>query len=129
MIVNSPSFESHEYLRDTLSLTYKECTSCTTGTELTCIKCGLWRCHWMAEQIKSKLSASRQIQSSDEVENDKQDRYLRTNVIDVFGKKTESICDYLRCRHKFSEHGFISKCQCKHPSKSAAGAYLLLHHN
>ena len=75
---------------------------------------------------KSKLSASSQ--SSDEVENDKQ--YLRTNVIDVFGKETEPICDYLRCHHKFSEHGLrISKCQCKHPRNSAAGAYLLLHHN
>jgi len=128
MILDSPSFKSHEYLRDTLSLTYKECTSCTTRTELTCIKCGLcWSCHWMAEQIdKSKLSASSH--SSDEVENDKQ--YLRTNVIDVFGKETEPICDYLRCHHKFSEHGLrISKCQCKHPSNTAAGAYFLSHHN
>jgi hypothetical protein len=80
----------------------------------------------MAEQMdKSKLSASSQ--SSDEVENDKQ--YLRTNVIDVFGKETEPICDYLRCHHKFSEHGLILKCQCKHPRNSAAGTYFLLHHN
>jgi hypothetical protein len=85
----------------------------------------------MAEQMdKNKLSASSQIESSDEVENDKQDQYLRTNVIDVFGKETEPICDYLRCHHKFSEHGLrISKCQCKHPRNSAAGAYFLLHHN
>jgi len=49
----------------------------------------------MAEQMdKSKLSASRQIESSDEVENDKQDQYLRMNVIDVFGKEIEPICDY-----------------------------------
>jgi hypothetical protein len=91
----------------------------------------------MVEQMdKSKSSASTQIQSSaDEVEDDKQqknildkqDQYLRTNVIDVFGKETEPICDYLRCHHKFSEHGIrISKCQCKHPRNSAAGAYLLL---
>jgi hypothetical protein len=140
MILNSPSFESHEYLRDTLSLTYKECKSCTTRTQLTCIKYGLcWSCHWMVEQMdKSKLSASSQIQSStDGGENnkqqkyilDKQDQYLRTNVIDVFGKQTEPICDYLRCHHKFSEHGLICKCHCKHPSNSAAGAYFLLHHN
>jgi hypothetical protein len=83
----------------------------------------------MVEQMdKSKLSANRQIESSDEVENDKQDGYLRTNVIDVFGKEIEPICDYLRCRHKFSEHGLgISKCQCKHPRNSAAGAFFLLH--
>src|SRR5215469_5016789 len=115
MILDSPSFESHEYLRDTLSLTYKECKSCATRTELTCIKCGLcWSCHWMVEQMdKSKSSASTEIQSSaDEVDDkqqknilDKQDQYLRTNVIDVFGKETEPICDYLRCHHKFSEHG------------------------
>jgi len=94
----------------------------------------------MVEQMdKSKLSVSSLIQSSaDEVENDKQqeyildkqDQYLRTNVIDVFGKETEHICDYLRCHHKFSEHGLrIRKCQCKHPRSSTAGAYLLLHHN
>jgi hypothetical protein len=95
--IDSPSFEPHEYLRDTLSLTYKECKSCTTRTELTCIKCGLcWSCHWLMEQMdKNKLSASSQ--SSDGAE---QDQYLRTNVIDVFGKETEPICDYLRCHHK-----------------------------
>ena len=92
----------------------------------------------MVEQMdKSKLSASSRIQSSaDGAENnkqqeyifDKQDQYLRTNVIDVFGKETEPICDYLRCHHKFSEHGLrIRKCQCKHPRNSAAGAYFLLH--
>jgi hypothetical protein len=83
----------------------------------------------MVEQMdKSKLPASSQIQSSaDGAENilDREDQYLRTNVIDVFGEETEPICDYLRCHHKFSEHG-LSKCQCKHPSNSAAGAYLLL---
>ena len=93
----------------------------------------------MAEQMdKSKSSASSQIQSSaDGAENDKQqeyildkqDEYLRTNVIDVFGKETEPICDYLRCHHKFSEHRLkICKCQCKHPRDSAAGAFLL-HNN
>jgi hypothetical protein len=73
MVLESPS-ESHEYLRDTLSLTYKECKSCTTRTELTCIKCGLcWSYHSMVEQMdKSKLSASSRIQSSaDGAENDK----------------------------------------------------------
>ena len=71
----------------------------------------------MAEQMdKSKLSASSQIQSSaDGAENDKQqeyildkqDQYLGTNAIDVFGKEIERICDY----HKFSEHVKIRKCQ------------------
>jgi hypothetical protein len=69
----------------------------------------------MVEQMdKSKLSASSRIQSSDKQQDilDKQDQYLRTNVIDVFGKETE--------------HGFRIR---KHPSNSAAGAYFLLHHN
>jgi hypothetical protein len=94
----------------------------------------------MVEQTdKSELSASSsRIQSSNEGENDehheyildKRDQYLRTNVIDVFGKETEPICDYLRCHHKFSEHGLrIRRCQCKHPRNSAAGAYFLLHNN
>ena len=87
---------------------------------------------------KSELSASSRVQSSDKVENDKQheyildkkDQYLRMNVIDVFGNETEPICDYLRCRHKFSVHGLRKrKCQCNHPSNSAAGAYFLLHRN
>jgi hypothetical protein len=139
MIVDSPSFEPHEYLRDTLSLTYKGCKSCTTRTELTCIKCGLcWSCHWMVEQMdKSKSSASSQIQSSADIAEDnkqrmyildRQNQYLRTNVIDVFGKETEPICDYLRCHHKFSEHG-LRICQCKHPHNSAAGAYFLVHNS
>jgi hypothetical protein len=88
----------------------------------------------MVEQTgRSELPASSLIKPSDEGENNellgRQDQFLRTNVIDVFGKETEPICDYLRCHHKFSEHGLrIRKCQCKHPSNSAAGAYFLLHH-
>jgi hypothetical protein len=121
----------HEYLRDTLVYRYRECKSCTNRTEFTCIKCGFcWSCHWMVEQTgKSELPASSLIKPSDEGENNeligRQDQFLRTNVIDVFGKETEPICDYLRCHHKFSEHG--RKCQCKHPRNSAAGAYFLLH--
>jgi hypothetical protein len=89
------------------------------------------------QAFKSEISTRSRIQApAHEGGNDKehehvldeQSEYLRTNVIDVFGKETEPICDYLRCRHKFSEHGLrISKCQCKHPRNSAAGAYLLSH--
>jgi hypothetical protein len=89
----------------------------------------------MVEQMdKSKSSASSRIQSSADVaENnkqqeyilDRQNQYLRTNVIDVFGKETEPICEYLRCHHKFSEHSLIRKCQRKHPRNSAAGALFI----
>ena len=84
----------------------------------------------MVEQMDK--SASSQIQSSADKQQknilDRQDQYLRTNVIDVFGKETEPICDYLRCHHKFSEHG-LRISHCKHPRNSAAGTYFLLHHN
>ena len=93
----------------------------------------------MVEQTdKSDLSAGSRIQPSDKGENNeqrkyrpgKQDQYLATSVIDVFGKETEPICDYLRCHHKFSEHGLgMRKCQCKQPRNNAAGAYFLVLHN
>jgi len=81
--------------------------------------------------IQGKLSTLNRIQSYDGKENDeqqemdKQNQYLRRAVIDVFGKETEAICYYLRCHHKFLEHGLIRKCQCKHPRNSAAGTYKL----
>lgn len=79
--------------------------------------------------IQGKLSTLNRIQSYDGKENneqqemDKQNQYLRRAVIDVFGKET--FYDYLRCHHKFLEHGLIRKCQCKHPRNSAAGTYKL----
>jgi hypothetical protein len=88
-------------------------------------------------KMKSELpgSASR-THRSNEGENDElhnkfdKDQYLRTNVIDVFGQETEPLCDYLRCHHKFSEHGLVRrKCKCKHPSNSATGTYFLLLHD
>ena len=86
----------------------------------------------MVEQMdKSKLSASSRIDVAEDNKQqvyilDRQDQYLRTDVIDVFGNETELICDYLRCHHKFSERG-LRICQCKHPRNSAAGTYFLLH--
>jgi hypothetical protein len=75
--------------------------------------------------IRSRIQASAHEAGNDKEHEhvlDKQSQYLRTNVIDVFGKET--ICDYLRCRHKFSEHGLrLRKCQCKHPRNRAAGAF------
>ena len=72
---------SREYLRDTLSLTYKECKSC--ATRITCMKCGhSWSCHWMVEQMNK--SAISQIQSSaDGAENDKPQKSILTNKINI----------------------------------------------
>jgi hypothetical protein len=54
----------------------------------------------MIEQMdKSKLSANSQILSStDGAENDNQDQYLRTNVIDVFGM-ARLVCTSVLTRH------------------------------
>ena len=43
-------------------------------------------------------------------------------IIDVFGKQTEPICTYNRCRHKFSLHGLSTHgCRCKHPRNKTLG--------
>jgi hypothetical protein len=48
---------------------------------------------------------------------------LTAKAVDVFGKQSDPICDYLRCHHKFSVHGLRdSKCRCKHPQNAAIGA-------
>jgi hypothetical protein len=45
---------------------------------------------------------------------------LTAKIVDVFGKESEPICDYLRCHHEFSVHGLTaSKCKCKHPQNAA----------
>ncbi len=71
----------------------------------------------------SKPSGERENSEQHQQPLDEQGQYTRTNVIDVFGKATEPICDYLRCHHKFSEHSLgMHICQCKHPRNSAVGA-------
>src|SRR5919109_2769649 len=46
----------HEYIRDTLTFRYRECESCGTRTELTCIKCGFcYSCHWKKEEVEKQL--------------------------------------------------------------------------
>ena len=46
-------------------------------------------------------------------------------VTDVWGKESEPICTYYRCKHKFSEHG-TSLCRCKHPQNTVIGVTGLL---
>ena len=55
---------------------------------------------------------------------EKANRYLLpAKAVDVFGKESEPICDYLRCHHEFSVHGVrTSKCKCKHPQNPVIGA-------
>lgn len=138
----------HEYLRDTLVDRYMECKSCLSRTEYSCAKCGFcWSCHWKMEQSEKfepydnkllivgafdfPVKASAQSYGRHEKEQNRDQRdllskmryYTKDKVIDVFGREIEPICDYLRCRHKFSVHGLQSGvCQCKHPRNIAVGA-------
>ena len=141
MILDSTfSHEPHEYLRDTLDSKYRECKSCANRTEFTCVRCGFcWSCHWKMEQAERfelldsakpdpssypgfiivKQEKSKQEQRLEETDHSQ----LTVNAVDVFGKKSEPICDYLRCHHKFSVHGLrTSKCRCRHPQNAAIGA-------
>ena len=125
--------QEHDYLRDTLVSTYKECISCHIRTQFTCIKCGFcYSCHWKLEKVESERNNS-----------PVQDKYPQPTVItieqslspspsaqqqimamDVYGQQIEPICNYRTCSHKFSEHG--RKCKCNHAHNYAAGVSMSL---
>ena len=131
----------HEYIRDTLTFGYKECKSCGNRTELTCTKCGFcYSCHWKKEGLEKKLlmdklddfSSSRTTDEStddDELlqqQKEEQEAEETQVTIDVFGQKSEPICTYYRCNHKFSLHGLHSShgCRCKHPTNRTLGVFI-----
>ena len=123
----------HEYLRDTVSIKYQECKSCENRTQLVCIKCGYcYSCHWKEEerekerkkiQFKLFLSEQNDNNSSNSTTIVGRGKILQQSsdqvnmIIDVFGQKTEPICNYYSCYHKFSLHSsrtHITCCHCKH---------------
>lgn len=127
----------HEYLRDTIANRYDECKSCNTRTEFTCIKCNYcWSCHWKKEMVEKEKEMSKNGSRPFLVENK---RSLNSEVVNqhridekisnpiqmvnVFGEQIEPVCNYYRCHHKFSEHGYKShsSCKCKHPQNSIVG--------
>ena len=59
------------------------------------------------------------------------ERSDQTNmIINVFGQKTEPICNYYSCYHKFSLHGsrtHTTSCHCKHPVNSIIGVSKNVH--
>ena len=144
ILESSFSHEPHEYLRNTLDSTYRKCNSCANRTEFTCIKCGFcWSCHWKMEQAEKLELLDRQFKSGKPapssysgltiVDKEKGNRErqlektghyrLTAKAVNVYGKESEPICDYLRCHHEFSVHGLrASKCRCKHPQNGAIGA-------
>ena len=125
-----------EDINNTLIYRYQKCKSCGNKTELTCIKCYFcYICHKKQKTINKNLSehkfkefSSSLLSSSLSTTNrkesmQKQKQQLEPKLlVDVFGQKTEPICSYYRCRHKFSLHG-LSKhgCRCKHPMNKTLG--------
>jgi hypothetical protein len=66
-----------------------------------------------------KKEKEKQEQRSEETDSSR----LTAKAVDVFGKQSDPICNYLRCHHEFSVRGVRdSKCRCKHPQNAAIGA-------
>ena len=130
----------HEYIRDSLTFRYQDCSSCGNRTGFACIKCGYcFSCHWKKEQVEETelrnnlkdfyLSLSKASNNDDDNQKLKlkQDKakdldqgFGKWDTLDVFGQPTEPICTYYRCHHKFSLHG-SRKCRCKHPTNRTLG--------
>jgi hypothetical protein len=124
----------HDFLRDTLVSTYKECIYCKGRTQFTCVKCGYcYSCHWKKEELdKAQLETSattansaisgkysqaatttRIIEPSPSPATTRPYQQIPLQMtIDVYGQQIEPICSYHRCHHKFSEHGH--NCKCNH---------------
>ena len=136
--------DPHEYIRDTLYFRYQDCISCGNRTGFTCIKCGYcYSCHWKKEQVEeielrnnlkdfhASLSKSKgeSTQSNNGLEWKQQDvksgekKSEIWGTLDVLGRKSEPICTYYRCNHRFSLHG-SSRCRCKHPNNKALGVFV-----
>ena len=120
----------HEYIRDTLELSYGECKSCRNRTQFTCIECGFcYSCHWKKEHLekiqfkplakanstlfKSYPHPATATMAQIEEQSRRQPARLQqqlTTVVDVFGQETEPICIYHTCHHKFSLYGLSHSC-------------------
>lgn len=71
---------------------------------------------------EKKIESPTYLSTSNEKPDEKiQEKQLKL-IVDVLGQKTEPICSYYRCRHKFSIHGKKHHgCKCKHPMNKALG--------
>jgi hypothetical protein len=133
----------HDYLRDTLVLSYNECKFCGNRTQFACVRCGYcYSCHWKKEELeKDRFESS--IMTSSAFGNCSQSTLVgirqshhhrlhqqqqqQTKIIDVFGQKAEPICNYHTCHHKFSLHGLGTRvCKCNHPQNHTIGVPILL---
>ena len=134
----------HDYLRDTLVISYNECKSCGNRTQFACVRCGYcYSCHWKKEklekvrlesQVKSnpaflekypKLAIIEQSYRQQVISRQQQQEQIK--IIDVYGQEIEPICNYHRCHHKFSLHGLGTRvCKCNHPQNHTTGVSILL---
>ena len=128
----------HDFLRDTLVSTYKECIYCKSRTQFTCVKCGYcYSCHWKKEELdRVRLETTATVNSAISEKYSqaatitiveqlppipyKQQLQQQEKAIDVYGQETEPICSYRRCHHKFSEH-LNHNCKCHHAVNYATG--------
>jgi len=127
----------HEYIRDTLTFSYHECTSCGNRTKLVCIRCGYcYSCHWKKEEaerrfLDSKLgeifpSSLSSIRKNGLMKKDAEQSLPKRQqrlIVDVHGTTSEPICTYYGCNHKFSIHG-LGSCKCKHPGNKTLGIFV-----
>ena len=110
----------HDYLRDTLVSTYKECISCNIRTQYTCVKCAYcYSCHWKNEKldkVESERANSQIVQKYPQPTEITIEQPSAVQVVmDVYGQQIEPICNYRKCNHKFSEHGHGNhRCKCRH---------------
>ena len=124
----SNCLQQHEYLRDTLIPIYKDCSSCNTRTQFTCVKrryC--YSCHWKMEETertkpkRSNFTVLEKYSQPATIAVEQSPPSGKQMAIDVYGQQVEPICSYRTCNHKFSTHGHNSKCKCRHPFNYAAG--------
>ena len=112
----SNCLQQHEYLRDTLIPTYKDCSSCNTRTQFTCVKCGYcYSCHWKIEEsgrINPAVLGKYSPPATRVIEQLPAGQQI---AMDVYGRQIEAICSYRTCHHKFSSHSHGRKCKCRHP--------------
>jgi hypothetical protein len=66
-----------------------------------------------------------ELKQQNEEEQEQETEQSQEMIVDVFGQKSEPICTYHRCHHKFSLHGLgrSYKCKCKHPMNKTLGVF------
>jgi hypothetical protein len=97
----SNCLDQHEYFRDTIIATYKECASCKTRTQFTCVKCGYcYSCHWKLERVESDRPNSAILNKYSQpatIVIGQSSAGQQRMVMGVYGRQIEPICNYRTC--------------------------------